>query len=929
MYQFTNWVTVDRAQWTLKKHIKQYGIVLYEVSSLPDFTEPRFSYMCKEADSRKNEVIKRQIQMVRQFHALNRNWAISLRLVKEQSDIKLFLVFRYVYATDAEKQIRESESAIIANALMRGEYTFQQVTATDRMDCALCADWANEVTEVSKQEQEYLGDLCDVIPGKPFQERFYVPFAWNASDGNMETICEALLRHHGRAAVNITIIPEQWLDDERVWLGNNVEKLKEAMNGAVFRSGNKTLWTGRKLPNLKAPLENCEKISKQYETSRIFLTSISVLAESDSQSLAHALMGSCARNAGNVSVFHKGYGQFGYMMDCYRNVDIPAECRTKYWNQHTNTAPYRAQRLNRLCSLEEITGFFRLPIPIKPGFPGFAFDTGLETFVSRKKERSIIRLGSYLDESRADKQSAQFDSQQLAKHGLIVGVPGSGKTTAMFNILHQLWAVPDEQKIPFIILEPAKTEYRALKSLPAFKDDLLVFTLGDESVSPFRFNPLEVLPGVKIESHISKLQACFIGAFDLFDPLPIFLEQAIRRTYEEKGWYDDSRGGDPGLETPILSDLLRNARWIVENSGFDSKMRSNFQASLLERLNSLCRGSKGRMLNTQHTIPMEELMGRPVVLELDSLNSDEKSLLMMFLLTYVFEYCKVCRKSGTPLKHMLLVEEAHNLISAQGGGSENRANPKAKTIELFVNMLAEMRALGEGILIADQLPTAIAAQAVKQTNVKILMRVTAKDDREEIGNTMDLNEEQMHKVVNFKTGHAYLYHEGEDRVRMIRMLNFKGEHHVEEPQTDEELQKIMEGYQLTHKALYQPYPECSMNCEVCDRRVRSQADAFVRKLVEETKDDYFVAKYGKVASDRRDSSDFCQLVRLDIFKEAKRLESRYGNLSDKFESCAYIHLLHHAYKSMGQCRAYTKNNGCKSCIAERIQKMNQMKGEQK
>ena len=63
---------------------------------------------------------------------------------------------------------------------------------------------------------------------------------------------------------------------------------------------------------------------------------------------------------------------------------------------------------------------------------------------------------------------------------------------------------------------------------------MLVFSLGDESVSPFRFNPMEVLPGAKIESHISKLQACFVGAFDLFDPLPVFLEQAIRRTYLER-----------------------------------------------------------------------------------------------------------------------------------------------------------------------------------------------------------------------------------------------------------------------------------------------------------------------------------------------------------------------------------------------------------
>lgn len=333
----------------------------------------------------------------------------------------------------------------------------------------------------------------------------------------------------------------------------------------------------------------------------------------------------------------------------------------------------------------------------------------------------------------------------------------------MFNILYQLW----DHHIPFIVLEPAKTEYRALKTLKEMTD-IKVFTLGDEGVSPFRFNPMEVLPGIKLERHISSLQSCFIGAFDLFDPLPIFLEQAIKRTYQLKGWYDGSVGGEPGLETPTLSDLCESAEYIVSHSGFDAKMKSDFQASLLERLNSLRRGSKGKMLDTKKSIPMEDLMNGPVVLELDSLNGSEKSLMMMFLLTYVYEYCKVERRSGSKLKHMLLVEEAHNLIASTGNGSENRADPKAHTIEIFVNMLAEMRALGEGILIADQLPTAIAAQAVKQTNVKVLMRMTAKDDREVIGNTMDLDEIQMKQVVHFKSGHAYIYHEGEDHVRLVR-----------------------------------------------------------------------------------------------------------------------------------------------------------------
>ena len=138
-----------------------------------------------------------------------------------------------------------------------------------------------------------------------------------------------------------------------------------------------------------------------------------------------------------------------------------------------------------------------------------------------------------------------------------------------------------------------------------------------------------------------------------------------------------------------------------------------------------------------------------------------------------------------------------------------------------------------GILIADQLPTAIAPQAVKQTNVKILMRVTAKDDREEMGNTMDLSEAEMKNVVHFKPGHAYFFHEAMDKVRMIQMVNYKEYQQVEEPPSDEELYALMSYYKEEHPEIYLPFEECKYFCKVCHSRVRSQAQQFAVDFFEE------------------------------------------------------------------------------------------------
>ena len=904
MTGITAWNSVSSSNWTYHTQKTANSLVVYRLDSLPNFSHQRFSYLCEDVDQRSTEVGKRQLLMLRQFHDLGQTWSCSLRLLKT-SHLEFYLVLRHA----GERRLTDDEltqaDSRIRNALPQSEYAFARAMPEDCPEALLTAEWAQEITEIDRREALYHGAPYPDEIRLPPQE-FYVTYAWAPSENTMEQICSALMQHPGTAVLEVTLCPTDYLGYERDWMNTNIGLLRESMNGETLRSPTtgRVLWRGDKLPILKTPLENCEKLNKQFETSRVFLTSMRILAESDSASLANAFVANSARNTGTLHTCRQGDDRFLSVASRYQAIDIMPGPVSDFWNNDISELPMRAQRISHLACVEEIATFFRIPIPVTNNFPGFSLDTGLGRRAPSKPPRSIIELGSYLDVQSIDSAPAQFDSQQLAKHGLIVGVPGSGKTTAMFNILYQLWNVPDNQKVPFIVLEPAKTEYRALKTLDAFKDDLLVFTLGDESVSPFRFNPMEVLPGIKIESHISRLQACFVGAFNLFDPLPIFLEQAIRQTYREKGWYDDSCGGDVGLETPTLTDLCRHAEDIVEHSSFDVKMKSDFKASLLERLNSLRRGSKGRMLDTKSTIPMDELMGRPVILELDSLNGDEKSLLMMFLLSYVYEYCKVRSKSGSPLRHMLLVEEAHNLISANHNGSDSRANPGEKTIELFVNMLAEMRALGQGILIADQLPTAIAPQAVKQTNVKILMRVTAKDDREEIGNTMDLDEEQMHQVVNFKTGHAYLYHEGEDHVRLIRMRNFKDEFGVEEPPDDHELHQLMRGYELSHPKLYHPYPECLGRCEICDRRTRNQAEGYVHKIISDPS--------ARPLQDPELATrvPFCGLYLLGAAKEAERIAARYGHVDNRFGYCVYVHLIHLAKHEMTACAKWNKNCAC-------------------
>jgi predicted NACHT family NTPase len=93
---------------------------------------------------------------------------------------------------------------------------------------------------------------------------------------------------------------------------------------------------------------------------------------------------------------------------------------------------------------------------------------------------------------------------ELNKHIFITGVTGSGKTTTCQKILN-------EAKLPFLVIEPAKTEYRNLANL----DGVTVFTLGIEATAPFRINPFEFYEGENIPSRVDMIKATIESSFDM------------------------------------------------------------------------------------------------------------------------------------------------------------------------------------------------------------------------------------------------------------------------------------------------------------------------------------------------------------------------------------------------------------------------------
>lgn len=437
---------------------------------------------------------------------------------------------------------------------------------------------------------------------------------------------------------------------------------------------------------------------------------------------------------------------------------------------------YDLRRLPRLARLESLASFFRLPVP----GPEPLQTMRKETEAPRENSEAADRITLGTDFYKPG-LSHSLDLELIKKHIFISGVPGSGKTTSIFNILIQL----HEQGIPFIVFEPAKTEYRLLKRLkklgkkgavsPDGKllgEELQVYTLGQEHISPLRFNPFQFPEGITLNEHVSSLEACFRGAMPISTgPLPALINEAVDQLYGKSGWRGTSVNQGK-LEYPDLAGLYKEIREVFTEKNYSGDVRGDLQTAIEVRIGSLLRRSVGRIFDSSDSLPdITTLMQTPCIIELDGLNEEQSNLMIMFLLAQIREYVRANRRSGADLSHVIVLEEAHNIIGKAEEGTEEGGNPKAEATKYITNFLAEVRALGEGIIIADQLPSAVAPEVIKNTGVKLAHRMVSGDDREELGLTMLLDGHQFEDMARLPPGEAFLFHE-----QMYKPIRIKGEY---------------------------------------------------------------------------------------------------------------------------------------------------------
>ena len=369
-----------------------------------------------------------------------------------------------------------------------------------------------------------------------------------------------------------------------------------------------------------------------------------------------------------------------------------------------------------------------------------------------------IRLGEVLDEADQPAGSFGVDPATLNRHTFVAGATGSGKSQTVRHLLEQL----HHAGVPWLVIEPAKAEYAAMAGRIG-GDQVVVIRPGDPDALPVGLNPLEPEPGFPIQTHIDLVRALFLAAFDADEPFPQVLSHALTRCYTDLGWdtvLNESRLAGITPRYPTLADLQRTAMEVVEGIGYGKEITDNVRGFIDVRLSALRLGTPGRFFEGGHPLDVSELLRRNVVLEIEDVGNDQdKAFFIGAVLIRLHQHLRTRRTPGAViLRHVTVIEEAHRLLKRTEEGT-----PAAHAVELFTSLLAEIRSYGEGIVIAEQIPAKIVPDVIKNTALKIVHHLPALDDRDAVGATMNLDEEQSRHIVSLPPGRAVVFADGMDR----------------------------------------------------------------------------------------------------------------------------------------------------------------------
>ena len=748
-------------------------MLIYQVTSLPDISLTKYQAF---EDSGINGMLSAQTQFLRQLHRVSLICSVKVHMLYEYdperiegSRLKAFVIFSS--SKNAIAGYGKIEKFIHSSAL----YSYFKLNPVreeilPQVNYRYCCS-------LSKRERV----IQTVVDSK--ESYFYLVPNWEMREGSRLYSLFKLMESFGeRCAYRVDVVAEDGLTerihtsfDRPLSFLRNIDRREKGL------SNHTNAYQAPRDPNAEIVLKEYEEWLRNLDCSDPFRCRILAFSNDPDYAklmLDAVLVEAVSKGNGTLNVRHGDYGAFSLLRD-----EISEQCE--------NETPGTMRSWSTTMLVEEVAAFMRLPVL----YDGEHIELRKET--DHQSDPSNVDGCIVLGKDDVGHEAVvPFD--MLPKHMFIAGVPGSGKTNTMLLLADSLWnsevsngaGGTKKSHIPFLVLEPAKHEYRELAHFDI--PELLIFSPASVTNFPLRLNPFEFPKGLTLSEHIGKLCEVFEGSFPIAPPAPFILDRAIQAVYEQHGWSvrDINTGAKP---YPTMSELYKQFEHELENTNYDSEIRGNIRSVLEMRIGSLLRREKQAIFDVERSsLTPEEWLEHPIVIELESLGEGPANFVTLLLCTLIREVLKVSSSCPDirPVRHVIFLEEAHNLIAPESQTSDGMdSNPKVAATAFIVKMLAEVRALHEGIIIADQLPTAMAPEVIKNTNVKVVHRLTSMDDRQLVADTMSASAFQVERMATYIPGEALCSFEKLQRPFELRVTEIK--QHASKCTDDDSLYELM------------------------------------------------------------------------------------------------------------------------------------------
>lgn len=859
----------DMIKTTLLQNGEYAGICTLEITSIPHISilESEYSNKTKEEILFKYKVdMQALISELYQNYKLNSNNDISYELlwvttpVENQTfkaKIKLFINVRAINkSNDALKASIQSSIQLIKNSLTNNKYDVESVVDDTEFDLLRKK---NNMFSLSKETR--------VIN----LQNQMVPYCYTAdrlleTQLSLDKIVNTIV-DYPYSILSLQLTPILLSDEEKT----TVEQMGQVLNSlsqGIMEMGNISISAAQK------PAENY-KYYAESKDGPLFRYSINVFSDDvGTSNISSRVFGQLVsvteeknyltqNRIDNLSFDNE---QSYFLLPWLINQKLDEiNSKSSIWSIGVFS---KIRRFPYIVTEEEASEFFRLPIGDENVSAGLNVNEAVKaakTYADNIINGGDIEVGKLRSSSKGD--TIGFNLKNLAKHMLVVGTPGSGKTTFSVGMLDRLWK---EHHVPFLVIEPAKNEYRALvQSIP----DLQVFTPGKNFISPFVYNPFVPPKNVKLETYKSTLKTAFAAGVSMTTPLDKIFEEAINNCYSDFRWLDTYTTDNKGKIFNI-TDFIKCFQQTFDEIGYTGDAKNIGRAGVV-RLNSLV-----NLFDNYYSIPIEDLLSKPTIIELAAIeNAEQKSLIIALLLLSILSYVNANYIGEGGLKNVILLEEAHVLLDSDSSSGQGEANPSSIAQGLIKRMLAEIRSYGVGLVIADQSPRKVGTDVVALTDMKVVFRLVEAADKQIIADSSNMSDAMFQRMSKLKPGEAFLFFNKLDEPEEVITPDYRLENNISISLSDDGI-KSLSTYWKNKPEMLKPYPECNeINyCkQTCDYNQRVLAREVARRIY--------------VKNFKPDSTDF-ELVKKVFSKISLLIKYELNDepFTPELLSCVKVHL---------------------------------------